>query len=126
MNVVDSSGWLEYFADGPQASFFASAIEETEQLIVPAITLYEVFKKVMIDKGEAAALQAVSLMHQGRVIMVDSPLALLAAKLSMAHSLPMADSLILATARRMEALLWTMDSDFEGLADVRFQAKGNS
>ncbi len=123
MNVVDSSGWLEYFADAPNASFFAEAIEATAELIVPVVSLYEVFKRVMQQRGEGDALQAVALMQQGRVVELSSPIALSAARLSMEHRLPMADSMILACANALGATLWTQDSDFEGIAAVQYKAK---
>jgi predicted nucleic acid-binding protein len=112
MNVVDSSGWLEYFADGPNADFFAAAIENVEELIVPVISLYEGFKRVHQQRSEGDALQAVTMMEQGQVIELNSSLALSAAKLSPALKIPMADSLILATARAYDATLWTQDTDF--------------
>lgn len=124
MNVVDSSGWLEYFADGPNAGFFAEPIEAVADLVVPVISLYEVFKRVLQQRDEGAALQAVALMQQGRVVDLTPALALSAARLSVDHRLPMADSLMLATARRFEAVLWTQDVDFEGIAEVRYRAKG--
>jgi predicted nucleic acid-binding protein len=123
MNVVDSSGWLEYFGDGPNADFFASAIRETGSLIVPAVTLYEVFKRVALQRGEGSALQAVAMMLQGRVVDLDARIALDAAKVSMDSKLPMADSIILATARIYDAALWTQDGDLKPFADVRYVAK---
>lgn len=123
MNVVDSSGWLEYFADESNADFFAPAIENTKELVVPAISLYEVFKRVLVQRGEDAALQAVAQMQQGRLVELDSTLALRAAKVSVEHKLAMADSIILATAHQHEAVLWTQDEDFEGIAGVRYKAK---
>lgn len=123
MNVVDSSAWLEYFANGPNAGVFASAIQATEELVVPSITLLEVFKRVYQQRGEGPALQAVALMQQGAVVDLDAPLALVAAKLSADGKLALADSVVLATARRFEAILWTQDSDFEGLAGVRYRAR---
>lgn len=124
MNVVDSSGWLEYFADGPNAGFFAEPIEAVADLVVPVISLYEVFKRVLQQRDEGAALQAVALMQQGRVVDLTPALALSAARLGVDHRLPMADSLMLATARRFEAVLWTQDVDFEGIAGVWYRAKG--
>ncbi len=123
MNVVDSSAWLEYFADGPNADFFSSAIENTEDLIIPVITLYEVFKRVLQQRGENAAMQAVALMQQGQVVELNAALALSAAQLSHQLKLPMADSLILATAHRYGATVWTQDADFEGIEDVRYVGK---
>ena len=123
MNVVDSSAWLEYFASGPNAGVFASAIQATEELVVPSITLLEVFKRVYQQRGEGPALQAVALMQQGAVVDLDAPLALAAAKLSADGKLALADSVVLATTRRFEATLWTQDSDFEGLLGVRYRAR---
>lgn len=123
MNVVDSSGWLEYLADGPGASFFAGAIENTEKLVVPTLSLYEVFKRVLQQRDESAALQSVALMQQGRVVDLDARLALSAAALGVQHKLPLADSVIYATARAHEATLWTQDADFEGLTKVRFRPR---
>ena len=120
MNVVDSSGWLEYFADGPNAAFFADAIESTSELIVPTISLYEVFKRVLQQRGENDALEAVALIMQGEVVELNATLALSAAKLSADLRLPMADSIILATARAEGALLWTQDAHFSGLEGVRY------
>ena len=123
MNIVDSSGWLEYFADGPNADIFAPAIEATAELIVPVITLYEVFKRILQQRGEDAALQAVATMQQGQVSELDATLALHAARRSVELRLPMADSLILAAAETHEATLWTQDSDFAGIAGVRYIPK---
>jgi predicted nucleic acid-binding protein len=123
MNVVDSSAWLEYFANGPNASVFAKPIEDTERLIVPTLSLFEVFKRVLEQRGEGEALQAVSVMRQGMVVDLDTPIALRAAKLSVEHRLPMADSVILATARSYDATLWTQDADFEDLLGVQYRAR---
>jgi len=124
MNLVDSSGWLEYFADGKNSDFFVSAIEDTDNLIVSAINLYEVYKKVLREKDEDAAIQAVALMQQGHVIDIDTPISLTAAKLSYDLKIPMADSLILSTARLNNAILWTQDSDFENIPDVKYKSTG--
>jgi predicted nucleic acid-binding protein len=123
MNVVDSSAWLEYLANGPNASFFAKAIEDTQQLIVPTLSLFEVFKRVLEQRGEGDALQAVAVMRQGMVVDLDTPIALQAAKLSAEHRLPMADSIILATARSYDATLWTQDADFKDLLGVQYRAR---
>ncbi len=124
MNVVDSSGWLEYFGDADNADFFAPAIEALPELIVPSICIYEVFKRVLQQRGEGDALQAVALMSQGQVVALDMHLALEAASVSDAEKLPMADSIILATARYHNATLWTQDSDFENVDGVRYRSKG--
>ncbi len=113
MNVVDSSGWLEYLADEPNADFFAPSIENRPELIVPSLSLYEVYKRVHQQRGEHTALQAAALMLQGQVVNLDTGIALSAAKLSISLSLPMADSVILATARAVGATLWTQDEHFK-------------
>jgi predicted nucleic acid-binding protein len=123
MNVVDSSGWLEYFADGPNADFFAPAIESVSDLLVPTLSLYEVFKRVLQQRGEGDALQAVAVMVQGRVVDLGMDLVLGAAKVSVELNLPMADSVMLATAQPHGATFWTQDSDFEGIAGVKYVAK---
>jgi predicted nucleic acid-binding protein len=121
MNVVDSSAWLEYFANGPNAAFFAPAIEKTADLLVPSLTLYEVFKRVLQQRDEGHALQAVAVMEQGSVIDLDGPLALIAARTSIEHRLPLADSIVLATVRTHDAVLWTQDADFKGMAGVEYR-----
>ena len=118
-NVVDSSGWLEYFTDSKRAPLFAPAIEDTANLIVPVITLYEVFKKVLRDRGEHDALQIASVMQSGTVADLDGSLAISAAR----FQLPLADSIIYATALHYQATLWTQDEHFEHLAGVRFFRK---
>jgi predicted nucleic acid-binding protein len=123
MNVVDSSAWLEYFANGPNASFFGKPIEDTQRLIVPTLSLFEVFKRVLEQRGEGEALQAVAAMGQGVVVDLDTRIALRAAKLCAEHHLPMADSVILATARSYDATLWTQDADFEDLPGVQYRAR---
>ncbi len=122
MNLVDSSGWLEYFADGPNADFFAPAIEAASELVVPAISVYEVFKRVLQQRGEGEALQAVAPMLRGRVVDLDAQLAMSAARLSLQHRLPMADSIILTTARVHDATLWAQDEHFEHIAGVQYIA----
>lgn len=123
MNVVDPSGWLEYLADGRNADFFATAIEDVARLIVPTISLLEVIKRVLQQRGENDALQAVALMQQGEVVNLDEGLALSAARLGLELKLPLADSVMLATARAHSATLWTQDSDFEGLEGIRYIKK---
>ena len=123
MNVVDSSGWLEYFTGGANAPFFAGVIEKPAALLVPSITLYEVFKRVLREHSEATALTFTAQMHQGEVLVLDEGIALAAARLSLQHRLPMADSLIYATARSRAAVLWTQDEHFAGLPGVKYRAK---
>ena len=118
LTVVDSSGWIEFFTDGPQANAFADAIEASSQLIVPSLSLLEVFKWVLREHGESAAIQATALMQRGHVVELSAQLALEAAQLGLAHNLPMAGSVILATARQHKARLLTMDSDLAELSDV--------
>lgn len=124
MNVVDSSGWLEYFADADNASFFAPAIEDTDHLIVPVICVYEVFKRLLALRGENDALVSVGDMHQGQIADLTAPITLQAAKLSTDLKIAMADSIILATARAYDATLWTQDADFKGIPGVEYVAKG--
>jgi len=123
MNVVDSSGWLEYFADEPNADFFASAIENKKELLVPAISLYEVFKRVYQQRTEDDALKAVAQMLQGQMIELNGSSAIRAAKVSPDLGLPMADSIILATAIVHEATLWTQDEHFKDIPGVRYVQK---
>ena len=124
MNVIDSSAWLEYFGDGPNAGEFADAVADTDRLIVPSITLFEVFKRIRLQRDLAAALYAVAQMQHGQVVDLDANLAVAAAELSAATGLPMADSIILATARAEDATLWTQDADFEGMDGVEYRAVG--
>ena len=123
MNVVDSCGWLEYFADGPNADFFAPAIESVSDLVVPSISVYEVFKRVLQQRNESDALQAIAVMQQGLVVDLDTAMALNAAKISVELRLPMADSVMLATARAHNATLWTQDADFRGIEGVQYVEK---
>lgn len=123
MNVVDSSAWLEYFGDGPNASFFAKAIEMPDELVVPTLTLYEVFKRTHQLTDETKALDAVAVMMQGTVIDLSSSLAIDSARISLESGLAMADAIILATSRSQDAVLWTQDAHFEGLEKVEFHRK---
>ncbi len=123
MNVIDSSAWLEYFANGPNASFFAQAIERTDDLLVPSVTLYEVFRRVFQQQDEGHALEAVAAMQQGTVVELDARLACDAARISVNDKLPIADSIILATARAFESVIWTQDEDFKDLPGVQFRKK---
>jgi predicted nucleic acid-binding protein len=125
MNVVDSSGWLEYFVDGPKASSFEKPLQDLSDLIVPAICLFEVFKVVLREKNEDDALQAIALMKQGKVVDLTAEIALEEAKISHDHKVPMADSVVLATSRTYEATIWTMDSDFKKFDGVKFFQKNS-
>jgi toxin FitB len=125
MNVVDSSAWLSYFAGDANADSFSEPIENISQLIVPSITLTEVFKCILRQCDENKALEAVAHMRQGRVIDLDSDLAINAAKLGVEFKLPLADSIIYATGQKFNAVIWTQDNDFEALAGVRYLPKNN-
>jgi predicted nucleic acid-binding protein len=118
--VVDSSGWIEVFTNGAQAEHFVALMADERALVVPAISIFEVFKWVLREHGEAQAIQAAAVMQCGQVVDLDTRLALAAAQISHALQLPMADSIILATARDHQARLHTMDSDFRGIADVEW------
>jgi toxin FitB len=123
VNLVDSSAWLEYFAGGPHAGQIAKPIQQVDELLVPTIVVFEVAKRVMQQRGEDSALQVVAVMHQGTVVDLDAALALNAAHVSVVEKLPLADSVILATARSYNATIWTMDADFEGIEGVRYFPK---
>jgi predicted nucleic acid-binding protein len=123
MNVVDSSGWLEYLADGENASFFAEAIEDEEHLLVPVVCIHEVFKRILRQRGLSSAHDVVADMYSGLVVDMDKALALSAVKISVEMKLAMADSLILATARSHEATLWTQDADYAGIEGVKYIEK---
>ena len=123
MNVVDSCGWLEYFANGSNAAFFAPPLEETESLLVPSLCVFEVCKRIALQRGEAAAQQAAEFMSQGKVIPLGANTAFAAALYSAKHKLPLADSLILITAHEHQATLWTQDADLKGHHSVKYKAK---
>ena len=123
MNLVDSSGWLEYFADGPNADFFAQAIEKPDELVVPTINLYEVFKRILQQRSESEALQAIASMQQGDVVDLNATLALSAANIAHAFKIPMADSIVFAIARAYQAVLWTQHEHFKDLEGVRYVGK---
>lgn len=120
MNVVDSCGWLEYFSEGPNAHEFATPLSDFSALVVPVITIYEVFKVVLRERGENDALLAVSVMQKGTVVDLTQNLAMAASVLSLKHHLPMADSIVLATAQAHGATVWTQDADFRSLSDVKY------
>jgi predicted nucleic acid-binding protein len=123
MNVVDSSAWLEYFTDSPHADNFAEPIEDIDNLLVPTVCILEVFRTTLRQRDENAALQAVALMEQGTVAVLDTAIALSAAKFGSEYKLPLAVSIILATARTHGALLWTQDADFKGIDGVKYFPK---
>jgi predicted nucleic acid-binding protein len=123
MNIVDSSGWLAYFADEPNAKHFLIPLNDTASLVVPTVTIYEVFKVVLRESSENEALQAAVAMRKGTVVDLTSLLAIAASKLSLEHKLPMADSIILATAKKFDATIWTQDSDFKNIDDVKYFPK---
>jgi predicted nucleic acid-binding protein len=123
MNLVDSCGWLEYFADSAYADFYAPAIEDTDALLVPTLCILEVFKRVLQQRGEDAALQIIAVMHQGQVVTLDTDIALRAAKIGCELKLPFADSVILATAHAYGALVWTQDAHFSTIEGIKYIEK---
>ena len=123
MNIVDSSGWLAYFAGEANAKHFLTPLNDSASLVVPTVTIYEVFKVVLRESGENDALQAAAAMQKGTVVALTVPLAIAASKLSIEHALPMADSLILATAQEFKAILWTQDSDLKNINNVKYFPK---
>jgi toxin FitB len=123
VNLVDSSAWLEYFADGPNSAFFAPAIEKPGELIVPTIVVFEVYKRIRQQRDKHFALEAVAILRAGRIVDLTLTLAITAAAISHSEKLPMADSIILATARAENAVIWTQDADFERIIGVKFRAK---
>ncbi len=125
-NTVDSSAWVEYFIDGPNAAFFASAIENTASLVVPSISLHEVFKKTLQEQSEGSALRAIAQMKQGNVRDLDEEVALNAARISFQLNLPMVESIVLATARASNARLWTQDECFRGIEGVHYKPRAKS
>ena len=126
MNVVDSSAWLSYFAGDKNARLFAKPIENLDKLLVPSITITEVFKSVLRQRNEESALEVVAHMEQGTVIALDGELAVNAAVFGVEHKLPLADSIIYATAQKYVAVVWTQDADFEGLKNVKFYPKAKA
>jgi predicted nucleic acid-binding protein len=123
VNIVDSSGWIEFLGGGTNAEYFAVAITDTPRLIVPSISVFEVCRWMRRELGERRALEAMALMQQGSIVDLDATLAMSAARLSVEFKLPMADSIMLATAQASKATLWTQDDDFEGLDGVKYIAK---
>jgi predicted nucleic acid-binding protein len=123
MNIVDSSGWIEYFTEEENAGFFIPPIRDLERLIVPTICIYEVFKRLLAERDEESALLAVGLMSHGREVELDRNIALDAAQISRELKLAMADSIILATARAYNAALWTQDEHFKDIEGVKYIEK---
>ena len=123
MNVVDSSGWIEYFTKDTNAQFFIPPIQDLGNLLVPTICVYEVFKRILLERGEESALQAAGVMSHGREIDLNRKIALEAAQISTELKLAMADSIILATARAYDATLWTQDVHFKDIEGVRYIEK---
>jgi len=123
MNIVDSSGWLAYFADEPNAKHFLNPLKDAASLVVPTITIYEVFKVVLRESSENDALQVTAAMQKGTVVDLTAQLAIAASKLSLENGLPMADSIILATAREFSATIWTQDADFKNIEGVKYFSK---
>ena len=123
MNLVDSCGWLEYFGEGANAEFFAPVLQDADRLLVPSVCILEVFKRVLQQSGENAALMAAGIMAEGHVVDLDLSIAMAAAKLSLDVKLPLADSVIVATARAYDAVVWTQDRDFASLDNVRYVEK---
>jgi len=120
MNIIDSSGWLEYFSDGPNAIHYLPPLNDPSTLIVPVITIYEVFKVVLREFAENEALQSVAAMQKGKIIDLTANIAMNASNLSLQHNLPMAASIILATARVYDCVIWTQDSDFQHIEGVNY------
>ena len=123
MNIVDSSGWLAYFADEPNAKYFLTPLNDSASLVVPTVTIYEVCKVILRESSENDVLQAVVAMQKGAVVDLTPSLAIAASKLSLEHNLPMADSVVLATAREFNGILWTQDSDFKKINNVKYFPK---
>jgi predicted nucleic acid-binding protein len=123
MNIVDSSGWLAYFADEPNAKHFLAPLSDSALLIIPTVTIYEVFKVIVREAGENEALQVIVAMQKGRVVDLSATLAMAASRLSLEYQLPMADSIILATAQEFKAVIWTQDSDFKNISNVKYFPK---
>jgi predicted nucleic acid-binding protein len=123
MNIVDSSFWIEYFAGTDAGNTVSKIIENTNDLIIPSITLYEVFKKLLLETSEDDALLCMAHMKQGKIINLNDELAFSAANLSIEFKLPMADSIIYATTVKYNCILWTQDHHFSNLDSVKFFEK---
>lgn len=123
-NIVDTSGWLEYFADGENSGVFAGVIlDETNKIIVPVIVIYEIFKKILIERDEDTALQTIVQLQKYQIENIDDSLSLQAARISCEHKIPMADSMIYAVALKYNAVLWTQDKHFKKFLNVKYIEK---
>ena len=118
MNLIDSSGWIEFFSEGPRVSEYANYLKDLSQIVTPTIVLYEVYKKIKKDRTEEEALLAVSFMKKTQIIPLEESIALLAADLSLKFSFPMADAMVYATAVEKNAELITSDAHFKDLEKV--------
>jgi len=123
MNVVDSSGWLEYFSGGTNVSFFSPVVKDIDALVVPTVCMYGVFKRLLLQRGEEEALQAVGIMSLGTIADLTREIAVNAAAISAELKIAMADSIILATTRAYGAILWTQDANFVGISSVQYIEK---
>lgn len=123
MNLVDSCGWLEYLADGPNADFYAGPLTDTGNLVVPSICIAEVFRKVLSLRSEVSAFEAAALMMRGHIVELDASIAIMSARLGSEYRIPLADSIILATSRLWNAIIWTQDTNFKSIAGVRYIEK---
>lgn len=120
MRLVDSSGWIEFFTDGPMASKYAGHLKDVRNIVTPTIVLYEVYKKIKRERTEDEALRAVSVINRTKVVELSESIALLAADLGMMHDLPMADAIVYATALEADCKVITGDAHFRGLSGVVF------
>jgi predicted nucleic acid-binding protein len=123
VNVIDASGWLEYFSDGNQADFFTVPINDIKNLLIPSICAYEVFKHMSLERGEDDALRAIGFMSLGKEIDLNRAIAVSATQISLEHKLAMADSIIYASAQAYHATLWTLDEHFKDLPGVQYIEK---
>jgi toxin FitB len=123
MNLLDSSGWIEYFAEGPNAERFAPVAEDAASLLVPTVVLHEVYRWADREGGELAASRAMATMQTGTVVDLDSDLAIASAHAARTHRLPTADSIVYASAQSRGAMVWTQDEDFRDLPGLRYFPK---
>lgn len=123
MNVVDSSGWIEYLFERPNQRFFAAVFNDTSKLLVPTVCLIEVIRYITRAASRDAAQEAAAQMQRAIVISLDEDLAHLAARLSLKHNLPLADAIVYATSQAHKATLYTQDKDFGKLPGVRYVRK---